>query len=125
MQRFIQQRTPRVVRHRRVRARIMGTAERPRISVFRSAKHLVAQVIDDRLGKTMAAASDAELEDGSWKMEAGIGRKVSAARALGKLLAERARAKGVTSVVFDRGGYAYHGRVQAVADGAREGGLVL
>jgi large subunit ribosomal protein L18 len=105
-------------RHERLRLRISGSAERPRLSVFRSAKFIYAQVIDDTSGRTLAAASSQEAElVGS--------TKVDAARAVGKAVAERAKAAGVTSVVLDRGGYHYHGRVRSLAEGAREGGLTL
>jgi large subunit ribosomal protein L18 len=106
-------------RHERLRLRISGSTERPRLSVFRSAKYIYAQVIDDTSGRTLAAASSLE---GSLGSESG---KVDQARAVGKALAERARAAGVTSVVLDRGGYQYHGRVRSLAEGAREGGLDL
>src|SRR5689334_20527492 len=106
----------RLRRRRRVRAKIHGTAERPRISVFRSNRGIFAQVIDDDSGRTVASVSwiEADLR--------GLGRMEQATR-VGTLLAERARAAGVESAVFDRGGYKYHGRVKALADGAREGGL--
>jgi large subunit ribosomal protein L18 len=106
-------------RHLRVRKHVIGTPDRPRLNVFRSSKHVYAQVIDDTNGKTLASAStlDAELK------EAGNGGNVEAARKVGELLAKRAKDKGVESVVFDRGGYLYHGRIQALADAAREGGL--
>ena len=110
-------------RHARIRAQIIGTTSRPRLSVFRSGKHLFVQLIDDAAGKTILSISDRLIKDVAAKE--GVGRKVGVAFALGKMLAEQAKAKGVTVVVFDRGGYAYHGRVQAVADGAREGGLQL
>lgn len=103
-------------RRRRVRARVFGTAERPRLSVFRSAKHINAQLIDDVAGRTLAAASDVDLK----KKEAG---KTSAAAAVGTLLGERALEKGIKKVVFDRGGSTYHGRIKALADGARAAGL--
>lgn len=106
----------RVRRHARVRAKISGTAARPRLSVFRSAKHISAQLIDDNAGKTVAAATDLDLK----KQSKG---KIDPAAEVGKLIAERALAKKIKSVVFDRGGYAYHGRVKALADGARAGGL--
>jgi large subunit ribosomal protein L18 len=106
-------------RHERMRLRLAGSAERPRLSVFRSAKYIYAQVIDDGSGRTLAAASSRE---GDLR---GDGGKVDQARAVGKALAERARAAGVTSVVLDRGGYQYHGRVRSLAEGAREGGLDL
>ena len=105
-------------RHERMRLRLSGSAERPRLSVFRSAKYIYAQVIDDTSGRTLAAASSRETDLG------GDG-KVDQARAVGKALAERARAAGVTTVVLDRGGYQYHGRVRSLAEGAREGGLDL
>ncbi|HWE57934.1 MAG TPA: 50S ribosomal protein L18 [Acidimicrobiales bacterium] len=106
-------------RHFRVRKKVAGTAERPRLAVFRSNKHISAQVIDDRSGRTLASASTVEA---TLKAAGGTGNK-TAATAVGKLVAERARAAGVTSVVFDRGGFQYHGRVAAVADAAREAGL--
>lgn len=107
-------------RHIRVRRKLAGTGERPRLNVFRSLKHIYAQVIDDVEGRTLASAStvDSELAagmDGKTKKEQ--------AAAVGKAVAERAVAAGVTQVVFDRGGYLYHGRIQALAEGAREGGL--
>ena len=106
-------------RHFRVRKKVAGTAERPRLAVFRSNKHISAQVIDDRAGRTLAAASSVEA---ALKSAGGTGNKTAAA-AVGKLVAERAKAAGVSSVVFDRGGFQYHGRVAAVADAAREAGL--
>jgi large subunit ribosomal protein L18 len=106
-------------RHERIRLRIEGTAERPRLSIFRSAKFIYAQVIDDSSGRTLAAASSREGERGAAQ------GKVDEARAVGKALAERAKAAGVKAVVLDRGGYQYHGRVRSLAEGAREGGLDL
>jgi large subunit ribosomal protein L18 len=103
-----------------VRKRISGTAERPRLAVFRSTRHISAQVIDDTAGRTLAAAST--VEPG---LRASPGGNVSAAEAVGRLVAERAVALGVTKVVFDRGGNRYHGRVAAVAEAARQGGLEL
>ena len=111
--------TARARRHFRVRKKVAGTAERPRLAVFRSNKHISAQVIDDRSGRTLAAASTVEK---SLREAGGTGNKAAAA-SVGRLVAERARAAGVTSVVFDRGGFQYHGRVAAVADAAREAGL--
>jgi len=111
-------REARIRRHRRVRKKIRGTPERPRLSVFRSARHVYAQVIDDVHGQTLATASTTESA-----LRSGGGGTVDAAKAVGKLVAERALAKGVKSVVFDRGRYLYHGRVKALADAAREGGL--
>ncbi len=105
-------------RHLRVRVRVAGTAERPRLVVFRSLKHIYAQLVNDDQGVTLLGVSDAS--EGVDSTTAG---KVNRAKATGKLLAEKAKAAGVTRVVFDRAGYRYHGRVQAVAEGAREGGL--
>ena len=107
----------RELRHRRLRRDLSGTAERPRLAVFRSLKHIYAQVIDDVAGNTLVSASslDKEIE--------GNGGNKTAARAVGKLVAERCKAKGIDTVVFDRGGYLYHGRVAELAEGAREGGL--
>jgi large subunit ribosomal protein L18 len=109
----------RITRHRRVRKKVHGTAERPRLAVYRSNKHIAVQVIDDDRGHTLAAASSTETDLRS----AGSGGSVAAAERVGALVAERAKAAGVTAVVFDRGGYAYHGRVAAIADAARNGGL--
>jgi len=105
-------------RHARLRLRLTGTPERPRLSVFRSAKFIYAQVIDDTTGRTLAAASSREAE-------LGADTKVDTAKAVGRALAERAKAAGVSAVVLDRGGYQYHGRVRSLAEGAREGGLDL
>src|SRR3989338_8256020 len=113
------QRIKRTRRHNRIRARIQGSAARPRLSVFRSNQHLFVQLIDDDARKTLCAVSDRKL---SPTVEGDGARKVRIARTLGAMIAEKAKAKGITHVVFDRGGYAYHGRVAAVADGAREGG---
>ena len=107
----------RLKRRARVRGKISGTAQRPRLAVFRSANHIYAQIIDDVNGVTLASASSLD------KAIEGYGGNVTAASAVGKLIAERALAKGIENVVFDRGGYLYHGRVQALAEGAREGGL--
>lgn len=107
----------RLRRHKRVRGAVSGTAERPRLDVFRSAKNIFVQVIDDVAGVTLCAASTTE------KDFAGYGGNKEAARKIGLLIAERAKAKGISAVVFDRGGYVYHGRVKELADGAREGGL--
>lgn len=108
--------TSRQKRHNRVRARAIGTPERPRLNVFRSLSHIYAQIIDDSRGHTLVAAStlDKTVADAP---------KIEQARAVGKLVAERAVAAGLSKVVFDRGGYLYHGRIKALADGAREGGL--
>ena len=107
----------RLARHERVRKKINGTAECPRLNVFRSLKHIYAQLIDDDKGVTLAAASTVE------KDFAEYGGNIDAAKKVGKLLAERAEKAGITQCVFDRGGYIYHGRVQGLAEGAREGGL--
>ena len=107
----------RIKRHKRVRGKISGTPECPRLSVFRSENHIYAQVIDDVNMTTLVAASTVE------KGFTGNGGNCEAATAIGKLVAERALAKGIENVVFDRGGFVYHGRVKALADGAREGGL--
>jgi large subunit ribosomal protein L18 len=104
-------------RHFRVRKKVRGTAERPRVAVFRSNKHIYAQLIDDVSGRTLASASTKE------KGLSGSGATVEAAKAVGQRLGERAKAAGVTTSVFDRGGFKYHGRVAAVADGARDAGL--
>ena len=107
----------RLKRHKRVRAKISGTPEMPRLNVFRSEANIYAQVIDDVNGVTLASASTLD------KAIEGYGGNIAAATAVGKLVAERAKAKGIETVVFDRGGYLYHGRVKALAEGAREGGL--
>ncbi len=107
----------RLKRHKRVRAKISGTPDCPRLNVFRSEKNIYAQLIDDTKGVTLCAASSVE------KDFEGSGSNKEGARKVGKLIAERARAKGIEDVVFDRGGYIYHGRVQELAEGAREGGL--
>jgi large subunit ribosomal protein L18 len=109
----------RIIRHRRVRKKIHGTAARPRLAVFRSNKHLSLQLIDDEAGRTVVSASTAE----SVLRAEGSGATVAAATRLGQLLAERAKAAGISQVVFDRGGFLYHGRVAAVAAAAREAGL--
>ena len=104
-------------RHRRVRKKVAGTAERPRLAVFRSNRHVYAQLIDDVAGTTVAAAADREITT--------TGDKSTRAKGVGELIARRAKEAGVTAAVFDRGGRQYHGRVEAVADGAREGGLTI
>ncbi|MDQ3693626.1 MAG: 50S ribosomal protein L18 [Chloroflexota bacterium] len=110
-------------RHVRVRAKVSGTPRRPRLNVFRSSAHIYAQVIDDTRGHTLVAACDLEHEI---KERAGDGATKSArAKAVGQIVGERAKAAGIELVVFDRGGFLYHGRIQAVADGARESGLVF
>jgi large subunit ribosomal protein L18 len=105
--------------HERIRKKLQGTAERPRLNVYRSLNHIYVQVIDDLHGKTLVSASTAEGK----KEDRRTGGNVASAKAVGKIIAERAKAKGVTKVVFDRGGYIYHGRVKALADSAREAGL--
>ena len=112
------QREARIRRHHRVRKKVRGTAARPRLAVFRSNKHITAQVIDDVAGRTVAAASTTEAD-----LRSGRTGDAEAAKKVGALVAERAKAAGVTQVVFDRGGFLYHGRVAAVADAAREAGL--
>ena len=102
-------------RHRRVRVRVAGTGQRPRLSVYRSLHHVYAQLIDDETGRTLAAASTAQLRSGK--------KDAEAAAAVGRAIAEKAKAAGVTAAVFDRGGFLYHGRVKALADAAREAGL--
>jgi large subunit ribosomal protein L18 len=106
-------------RHLRVRKKVRGTAQRPRLAVFRSSKHVYAQVIDDVAGRTIASASTME----SSARSKGGGGTVAAATSVGERVAERAKQAGIATVVFDRGGFKYHGRVAAVADGARSGGL--
>ncbi|HOQ38961.1 MAG TPA: 50S ribosomal protein L18 [Fervidobacterium sp.] len=110
----------RLMRHKRIRKRIYGTPEKPRLSVYRSEKHIYAQIIDDTKGRTLVTASTVEkpLRENlkkTWNIEA--------AKEVGKLVAERATEKGITEIVFDRGGYKYHGRIKALADAARESGL--
>ena len=102
--------------HERIRKKILGTSERPRLNVYRSLNHIYVQLVDDMQGSTLVFANSAEGKKGS-------GGNVAAAKSVGKLIAERAKAKGITKVVFDRGGYIYHGRVKALADAAREAGL--
>jgi large subunit ribosomal protein L18 len=106
--------------HRRVRQQLSGTAERPRLCVYRSIGHIYTQIIDDRSGRTIASASSVDKET---KKNLKGGGNIASAKAIGKAIAERAKAAGVSKVVFDRGGYKYHGRVKALADAAREAGL--
>ncbi len=112
----------RLKRHIRVRKRVRGNPERPRLNVYRSSNNIYAQIVDDLAGRTLAAASslDSSLRSADNKSAGG---NVQAARLVGALIAERAKAAGITKVVFDRGGYLYHGRVKGLADGARENGL--
>jgi large subunit ribosomal protein L18 len=105
--------------HDRIRKKVLGTAERPRLNVYRSLNHIYVQLIDDHKGATLVSASTAEGKKG----ERATGGNVASAKAMGKTIAERAKAKGIVKVVFDRGGYLYHGRIKALADAAREGGL--
>ncbi len=107
-------------RHRRVRARVSGTSQRPRLNVFRSLSNIYAQVIDDEAGRTLVSASTI---DADVKAQLEGKNKTEAAKVVGKVVAERAKEAGINAVVFDRGGYQYHGRVAALAEGAREGGL--
>lgn len=109
-------------RHQRVRNKVVGTEERPRLVVYRSLKHIEGQLVDDDTGRTLTGLSTLAPDLRSFEAE-GSNRRVEQAHAAGKLLAERAKANGIESVVFDRGGYRYHGRVKAFAEGAREGGL--
>jgi large subunit ribosomal protein L18 len=109
-------RAMRVRRHGRVRKKVTGTPQRPRLAVYRSNRHIYAQLIDDQTARTMASVSDVGLGDG---------QKIERSRRAGKVLAERARAAGIERAVFDRGGRLYHGRVKALAEGAREGGLEI
>ena len=110
-------------RQRRVRAKVVGSADRPRLSVFRSARHIYAQLIDDAAGKTLAAASDEKLDKKAAKEAGKRQAKVAAAWAVGKLIAEKAVKLGLKKAVFDRNGFAYSGRIAALAAGARENGL--
>ncbi|MEJ2165628.1 MAG: 50S ribosomal protein L18 [Desulfobacterales bacterium] len=112
----------RLRRQQRIRRKIRGTAQRPRLSVFRSARHLYAQIIDDEQGRTLMAAStlDSQLKD-ALRSE----KKVAAAKLVGKLIGERALDKGIKQVVFDRNGFLYHGRIKSVSEGAREAGLIF
>lgn len=106
----------RVIRHQRVRKKVYGTAERPRLAVFRSLKHISAQIINDDDGRTLVAASSLE-------KDAGATGNIEGAKKVGQLLAKRAKEQGIKAVVFDRGGFRYHGRLAGLAEGAREGGL--
>jgi large subunit ribosomal protein L18 len=113
--------TPRKRRHVRVRAKVSGTQARPRLNVFRSSAHMYCQVIDDLAGSTLAAASD--LDEDVKKLVGDKATKTERAKAVGAVIAQRAKSAGISAVVFDRGGFLYHGRIKAVAEGAREGGL--
>lgn len=118
---FIARKVNRIKRHKRIRSQVIGSAECPRLSVFRSNKHLVLQLIDDVTAKTIVSARDQEL--GKIKLEKGQTARVAQGFSLGEALAEKAKKVDIEKVVFDRGGYLYHGIVKAVADGARKGGL--
>ena len=109
--------------HARIRKKLMGTTERPRLNVYRSVNHIYAQVIDDAKGVTLVAATSVEKGKGVKGDKRPTGGNVSSAKEVGKLIAERARDKGINKVVFDRGGYLYHGRIKALADAARAAGL--
>ena len=117
-------RRARVRRHVRVRRKISGTAERPRLAVYRSNRHIYAQLVDDEAARTLVAASDREVRVGGTGKAGGDG-KTAPSKAVGELLAERAKAAGIQRVVFDRGGRLFHGRVAALAEGAREKGLLI
>ncbi len=121
MKREVKKRQDRIRRHRRVRAKVNGTAERPRLCVYRSLRHICAQLIDDANHRTLLTVSTKHVGCGKEKN----GGNVGAAGEVGKLLAEKAREQSITKVVFDRGGRQYHGRIKALADAAREGGLVF
>jgi large subunit ribosomal protein L18 len=122
-------RRARVRRHVRVRRKISGTAERPRLAVYRSNRHIYAQLVDDEAARTLVAASDREVRVGGTRKVGGAGKagdgKTAPSKAVGELLAERAKAAGIERVVFDRGGRLFHGRVAALAEGAREKGLQI
>jgi large subunit ribosomal protein L18 len=120
MNRIIKKRLARVRRHERVGAKVRGSGDRPRLAVFRSDNHIYAQVIDDLAGKTLVAVSSLSPE---FKAELSYGGNVAAAKAVGKLVAEKAIAAGIKKVAYDRGGFHYHGRVKALAEAAREAGL--
>lgn len=109
----------RIIRHSRLRTKIKGTSERPRLSVYRSLKHIYAQIIDDEKGKTLVSASDFEIKKDKKINKTEIAQKV------GELIAKKAKEKGIKKVVFDRGGFKYHGRIKALAEKAKEGGLVF
>lgn len=108
----------RKIRQRRIRSKVSGTKERPRLSVFRSSSHIYCQLVDDSKGKTLASAKDSEIKKK-------VKGKLELAREVGKLIAEKAKGLKIEKVIFDRGGYSYHGKIKALADGAREGGLIF
>ncbi|MFA5714307.1 MAG: 50S ribosomal protein L18 [Candidatus Paceibacterota bacterium] len=112
---MLEKKSKRIIRHKRVRAKVLGSESKPRLCVFRSSQHIYAQLIDDATGKTILAVNDIELK--------GKDKKADSAKKIGKMIAEKAVEKKISEVIFDRGGYKYHGRVKALAEGAREGGL--
>jgi len=112
---MLEKKAKRIIRHKRVRAKVLGSESKPRLCVFRSSAHIYAQLINDATGKTILAVNDVDLK--------GKDKKVDSAKKIGKMIAEKAVEKKITEVIFDRGGYRYHGRVKALAEGAREGGL--
>ncbi|MFZ3054740.1 MAG: 50S ribosomal protein L18 [Minisyncoccales bacterium] len=112
---MLEKKAKRIIRHKRVRAKVLGSESKPRLCVFRSATHIYAQLIDDVKGKTILAVNDVDIK--------GKDKKTDSAKKIGKMIAEKAIEKKISEVVFDRGGYQYHGRVKALAEGAREGGL--
>ena len=116
---MLKKQNKRLRRHKRVRAKISGSSKRPRLCIFRSVKHIYAQLIDDDKGKTLVSASDLEIK----KRTSSTKTKANIAKEVGKLIAKKSLEKKIEQVVFDRGGYLYHGRVKAIAEGAREGGL--
>ena len=109
--------------HKRIRRKLMGTPQRPRLNVYRSLNHIYAQLVDDMQGVTLISANSLEKPEGVAKGKRATGGNLAAAKGVGKSLAERARKQGISKVVFDRGGYLYHGRIKALADAAREAGL--
>ena len=115
-------RASRDLRHRRIRRDVRGSAERPRLAVFRSLSHIYAQLVDDAAGQTLIAADSRSTE---FRRQHRTGGNVAAAKAVGEILAQKAKTRGIERVVFDRGGYQYHGRVKALADAARAGGLIF
>jgi large subunit ribosomal protein L18 len=115
MNKQVQKRNKREIRHKRVRSRVTGSSARPRLNVFKANRHIYAQIIDDNVAKTLVAASSADIKS--------KGKKSDVAKEVGKAIAVKAQAKDIKLVTFDRGGFAYHGRIKALAEGAREGGL--
>ncbi|MCI0355605.1 MAG: 50S ribosomal protein L18 [Acidobacteria bacterium] len=109
--------------HKRIRRKLMGTPQRPRLNVYRSLNHIYAQLVDDMQGRTLVAANSLERPEAAGKGKRPTGGNLAAAKSVGKNLAERARQQGISKIVFDRGGYLYHGRIKALADAAREAGL--